>query len=171
MVIVKEKSLDEECFTNALIEEQTCFIKIVRIKIIKENLMKVNKKLWSFIFGCLIAGSFVWLIGFGNTAFVPDFLQPYPDFIIGFYPFIITAIMATVVTLIAMVVMVKVFNVYASEHPFWLVIPSITFVIITFFASSLMLNSMLSAAVPALFIMVLTAVVCRLLSVKKRAIG
>jgi len=129
--------------------------------------MNVNNKLWSFIFGCLIAGSFVWLISFGNKAFVPSFLHPYPDFIIDFYPAIVTAVMAIIVTLVVMIVMVKIFNVYVSEHPFWLVVPSITFIIITFFASSLMWLPMLSAVLPALFIMVLAAVICRLLSVKK----
>lgn len=131
--------------------------------------MNVNKKLWSFIFGCLIAGSFVWLISFGNKVFVPDFLHPYPDFIVDFYPALVTAIAAIIVTLVVMIVMAKVFNVYASEHPFWLAIPSITSIVITFFASSLMWGAMLSAALPALFIMVLTAVACRLLSVKKES--
>ena len=47
--------------------------------------MKVNKKLWSFIFGCLIASSFVWLISFGKSAVVIDFFHQYPDFVIDYY--------------------------------------------------------------------------------------
>jgi hypothetical protein len=127
----------------------------------------VNKKLWSFLFGSLIAGSFVWLISFGKTASVPTFLHPYPDFIIDYYPATVTAILAAIMTLFVMVVMGKVFKVCASEHPFWLVIPSIITVFITLFASKLMLASMLSAAIPALLIMVLTAITFRLLNVKR----
>ncbi len=129
--------------------------------------MQVNKKLWSFIFGCLIAGSFVWLISLGNNASVPEFLHPYPDFIIDYYAATVTAITATVLTLLMMVIMGKIFSVCVSEHPFWLALPSIMFVFLTLFASNLMLMSMLSAALPALFIMALTAITFRILHVKK----
>jgi len=129
--------------------------------------MQVNKKLWSFIFGCLIAGSFVWLISLAKSVSVPDFLHPYPDFIIDYYAASVTSVMAVLLTISMIIIMGKVFKVCASEHPFWLALPSITFVFLTLFASSLMLRSMLSAAVPALIIMSLTAIFFRLVKVKK----
>ena len=142
---------------------------INKVNIVKgDTEVKINKKLWSLIFGCLIAGSFVWLISFGNSAPAPDFLHSYPHFILDFYPAIITAVMASIITLTVMVLMAKSFSVCASDHPFWLIIPSVTFVGITFFASKLMLASMLSAALPALFIMGLTAVTFRLININKQ---
>ena len=56
---------------------------INKVNIVKgDTEVKINKKLWSLIFGCLIAGSFVWLISFGNSAPAPDFLHSYPHFIL-----------------------------------------------------------------------------------------
>ena len=46
-------------------------------------MFKVNKKLWSFNFGCLLAGSLVWLVQLGNLAPVPSVLHPHTDFILG----------------------------------------------------------------------------------------
>lgn len=129
--------------------------------------MELNKKLWSFLFGCLVAGSFVWLISFGNNASIPNFLHAYPNFVFDYYPAIVTAMMAALFTMLIMIVMKIVFRVCASEHPFWLATPSFTFIIITLLASKLMLPSMLSAALPALLIMSLTAVNFRLINIKR----
>jgi len=129
--------------------------------------MNVNKKLWSFLFGCLIAGSFVWLISFGKNAPVLTFFQQYPDFIIDYYALMITAISAVIMTCVMIVLMSKVFHVCTSDHPFWLMLPSIIFVLLTLFASKLMLASMLSAAIPALSVLVSTAIIFRLVKVNK----
>ena len=43
--------------------------------------MNVNKKLWSFIFGCLIAASFVWLISLGKSFDVIEYFHQYPEFV------------------------------------------------------------------------------------------
>lgn len=129
--------------------------------------MNVNKKLWSFIFGCLIAGSFVWIVSFGKNAAIIDFFHQYPDFVIDYYALMITALVAVVVTLCIVIIMNKVFRLCTSEHPFWLTLPSIIFILLTLSTSKLMLASMLSAAVPALAVLVITAVVYRLLSVNR----
>lgn len=129
--------------------------------------MNVNKKLWSFIFGCLIASSFVWLISFGKSAAIIEFFHQYPDFVIDYYALMVTAISAAVVTLMTVYIMNKVFHVCTSEHPFWLTLPSVIFIFLTLFTSKLMLASMLSAAVPALSVLVITAVIFRLLNVSR----
>jgi len=127
--------------------------------------MNINKKLWSFIFGCFIAASFVWLISFGKSAKVIEYFHQYPDFVIDYYALMVTAIATTFLTLFAIFIMRFVFNLLPREHPFWLIIPSITFILLTTFASKLMLLSMLSAAVPALTILVLAAVIGRLMNI------
>ena len=59
----------------------------------------VNKKLWSFNFGCLLAGSLVWLVQIGHLAPVPSILHPHTDFILDYYPGSVTAITASLVSL------------------------------------------------------------------------
>lgn len=131
------------------------------------KIMKVNKKLWSFIFGCLIAASFVWLISFGKNAAVLEFFHQYPDFVIDYYALTVTAVATVGVTFIIIFIMNWIFNVCTSEHPFWLILPSVTFIFLTLFTSKLMLASMLSAAIPALTVLVFTAVIFRFLNVNR----
>ncbi len=131
------------------------------------NVMKVNKKLWSFIFGCLIATSFVWLISVGKNATVLTFFHQYPDFVIDYYSLMVTALATVIMTLVIVFIMNGIFSVCASEHPFWLILPSIAFVLLTLFTSKLMLAPMLSAAVPALTVLVFTAVIFRFLNINR----
>ena len=125
-------------------------------------MLKVNKKLWSFNFGCLIAFSFVWLVSFGNTAPVPEVLHPHPFFILDYYSGLVTAVSAIMITALIVIVMGKGFNLCASEHPFWLILPSLCFIALTTLSAFELLNSMLFAVIPALFVMVITAIVFRL---------
>jgi hypothetical protein len=125
-------------------------------------LLKVNKKLWSFNFGCLIAFSFVWLVSFGNTAPVPEVLHPHPFFILDYYSGLVTAVSAIMITALLVIIMGKGFNLCASEHPFWLILPSLCFIALTTLSAFELLASMLFAVIPALMVMVTTAVVFRL---------
>lgn len=129
--------------------------------------MNVNKKLCSFVFGCLIAGTFVWLISFGKKAGVLDFFHQYPDFVIDYYAFAVTAFSAVISTLIIIMLMNKVFNVFVREHPFWISLPSIAFILLTLFTSKLMLTPILAASIPALTVLFITAVIGRLLNVSR----
>jgi hypothetical protein len=127
--------------------------------------MNVNKKLWSFIFGCLISGSFVWLISFGKSANVIEYFHKYPEFVIDYYALMVTAIATTFLTLFIIFIMKFAFNLLPREHPFWLIIPSVMFIFLTIFTSKLMFLSMLSAAVPALVVLVLAAIFGRLMNI------
>lgn len=128
--------------------------------------MSLNKKLWSFNFGSLIAYSFVWLVSFGKTAPVPEFLHPYTEFILDFYPGVVTAIGALLITSTIILLMRKVFDISASDHPFWLILPTLTFIAVTTFSAFEMLSTFLYAAIPALMILALTAILNRLSQVK-----
>lgn len=127
--------------------------------------MNVNKKLWSFIFGCLIAASFVWLISLGKSFDVIEYFHQYPEFVVDYYALMITAIATAFLTLFIVLIMKWVFNLLPREHPFWLILPSITFVGLSFFTSKLMVVSILSAAIPALIVLVAVAVIGRLMSI------
>lgn len=127
--------------------------------------MNVNKKLWSFIFGCLIAASFVWLISLGKSFDVIEYFHQYPEFVVDYYALMITAIVTAFLTLFIVLIMKWVFNLLPREHPFWLILPSLTFVGLSFFTSKLMVVSILSAAIPALIVLVAVAVIGRLMSI------
>jgi len=130
----------------------------------------VNKKLWYFNFGCLIAGLLVWLVDFGNVAPVPSALHPHTDFILDYYPGAVTAITASMVSLLLLVIMRKAFKLCASDHPFWLLLPTLCFITLTLLLAQFMLSAIMFAAIPALIILMFSAVVFRLKNRRKVAI-
>ena len=125
-------------------------------------MLKVNKKLWSFNFGALIAFSFMWLVSFGESAPVPEILHPHPLFIIDYFAGIVTACSAIMLTLLIVIVMGKGFNICTSEHPFWLILPSVCFVVLTAISAFEMLSTLLYAVLPAVIVLVITIFSCRL---------
>ena len=106
-------------------------------------MFEVNKKLWSFNFGCLIAGSLIWLVHIGNLAPVPSILHPHTDFILDYYPGSVTAITASIVSLLLLVFMHKGFKLCASEHTFWLLLPTLCFITLTLLIAQFMLPAIM----------------------------
>jgi len=129
-------------------------------------LLGINKKLWSFNFGCLIAGSFIWLVSFGATAPVPEMLSPHPLFIIDYYSGLVTACSALMLTALTIIVMGRGFKICTSEHTFWLVLPSLSFIALTTISAFDLLPAILYAAVPSLSLVTIAAVSCRLAGLK-----
>jgi TRAP-type C4-dicarboxylate transport system permease small subunit len=127
-------------------------------------MFNVNKKLWSFNFGCLIAGSLVWLVHIGNLAPVPSVLHPHTDFILDCYPGSVTALSASIVSILMLVFMHKGFKLCASEHTFWLLLPTLSFMTLTLLIGQFMLASIMYAAVPILIVLTFSAIVFRLKS-------
>jgi hypothetical protein len=133
-------------------------------------MFKVNKKLWSFNFGCLIAGSLVWLVHIGNLAPVPSILHPHTDFILDYYPGSVTAIFASIVSLLLLVFMRKGFKLCASEHTFWLLLPTLCFITLTLLIGQFMFSAVMFAAIPILFVLMFSAVIFRLKNRKQSVI-
>lgn len=132
-------------------------------------MFEVNKKLWSFNFGCLIAGSLVWLVHLGNIAPVPTILHPHTNFILDYYPGTVTAIIACLASLLLLLLMRKGFQLCASEHTFWLLLPTLCFVALTLLIAQFMLTPILYAVIPNLVILTLSAIIYRLKSRKYKA--
>jgi hypothetical protein len=122
---------------------------------------EVNKKLWSFNFGCLIAASLVWLVHIGDVAPVPSILHPHTNFILDYYPGSVTAVIACVVSLFLLVIMRKGFKLCTSEHTFWLLLPTLCFLTLTVLIAQFMISAIMFAAIPTLFVLILSAVVFR----------
>lgn len=125
-------------------------------------MFNVNKKLWSFNFGCLIAGSLVWLVHIGNLAPVPSILHSHTDFILDYYPGLVTAITAILASFILLTLMRKGFKLCASEHTFWLLLPTFCFVALTLSIGPFLFLTILYAAIPVLSILVVSAIIFRL---------
>lgn len=121
-------------------------------------MFKVNKKFGSFVFGCLFAASYIWLVNVGSTISFFDTISPPKGFTISHYSGGVTASLAILLTGISLVLMKKGFNICSSDHPFWLALPSIYLLTLTMFSAFEVLNAMLYAAVPSLLILGLSAV-------------
>jgi len=122
--------------------------------------------LWSFNFGCLIAGSLVWLVSVGVKAPVPEVLYPHTDFVLDYYSGVVTAVATGMLTLLILIFMGKAFKLCTSDHTFWLVLPTLSFLALTLIASQSMLMSIAYAAIPAIMVISTSAVYCRLTKMK-----
>jgi hypothetical protein len=130
-------------------------------------MFNVNKKLWSFNFGCLMAGSLIWLVHLGNMAPVPSILHPHTDFILDYYPGSVTAISASMFSLLLVAFMRKGFKLCASEHTFWLLFPILCFISLSLLIAQFMLSALMFAAIPSLLVLMLSAVFFRLKNLKQ----
>lgn len=124
-------------------------------------MLNINKKLWSFNFGCLIAGTFVWLVSFGISAPIFEVLYSYPHFVLNYYAGTVTAFTAFVLTGGIILIMRSFFKLCASEHTFWLALPSLGFIFLAMLVKQSVLITMLYAAFPALIVILFTAMVKR----------
>jgi hypothetical protein len=127
----------------------------------------INKKLWSFNFGCLIAGSFVWLVGLGATAPVPELLSAHPIFVLDYYSGLVTALFAMIFTTLLVGLMTRWLKICSSEHTFWLMLPSLSFVALTSLSAFNSLPEILFAALPSLLILLSASVLQRFLQQRK----
>tara|TARA_R110000796_G_scaffold18210_2_gene55261 strand:- start:1412 stop:1819 length:408 start_codon:yes stop_codon:yes gene_type:complete len=134
-------------------------------------MFNVNKKLWSFNFGCLLAGSLVWLVHLGNLASVPRILHPHTDFILDYYPGSITAITASIFSFCLLAFMHKAFKLCVSEHTFWLLLPMLCFIGLTLLIAPLRVLTLMFAAMPIFVVLTLSAVIFRLKNQKLSAIS
>ncbi|WP_206483511.1 hypothetical protein [Thalassotalea sp. G2M2-11] len=123
---------------------------------------QVNKKLWSFNIGCLLAYAFLWLVNIGHLAPVPELLHAYPTFILDYYPSIFSSGCALIATLAALYLMNRGLNICASEHTFWLLLPSFSLIVLTGLSANERLTTMLISVLPSLTVLTLIAVFYRL---------
>jgi len=131
-------------------------------KIRDREVVIINKKLWSLNFGCLIAGTFVWLVSFGVSAPILEIFYSYPYFLLNYYAGAVTAFSAFILTSIIIFTMCSYFKVCASEHTFWLMLPSLVLIILAMLIRQSVLITMLYAAFPALIVIFLAAILRRM---------
>lgn len=125
-------------------------------------MFSVNKKFGSFVFGCIFAASYLWLVGLGSSASFLDMLATDTGHTLAHYSGFVTAGLAIILSSLLLILMKKGFNICTSDHPFWLALPSIYLLLLTTFSAFEMLNAMLYVAIPCLVILGGTAVIYRI---------
>ena len=122
---------------------------------------KLNKKLWTFMFGCVITASYVWVMSVSKQAPVLEVFHPYPWFVEYYYIGSVTALVTLLTTFALLVTMNKGLGIALSEHPFWLVLPSATFFALAIVVATDMLTTVAFAVVPATALIVAKVMRCR----------
>ena len=120
-------------------------------------MLRLNKKLWSFNVGCFASGSFIWLAELSHNIPIPNFILANKFISIGLYNSVVVCLVAALLTLFLIGFMHKGLNVHSSEHTFWLVLPILTFLIMTAIVANVLVMTMMSAAIPALIVILWAA--------------
>ncbi|MGJ8694279.1 MAG: hypothetical protein ACSHW0_17555 [Thalassotalea sp.] len=118
---------------------------------------RLNKKLWSFNVGCIISGSFIWFADLSKSLPIPKFVLSNQVISIDLYFNFTVVCLAVLLTSLLMWVMKSMLNVHSSEHTFWLVLPILTFLILTAVVANVLIMTMLNAAIPALIVILFSA--------------
>jgi uncharacterized membrane protein len=124
--------------------------------------MNVNKKLWSFIFGCILAASCLWLIEYSKKAPLFDSLNLYSVLDLHQYIYAVNIILAIAITCIMLIVMAKAFKICSSEHTFWLILPALLLASITVLYAKELLPEILTVVLPSVIVASATASLIRL---------
>ena len=120
-------------------------------------MLRLNKKLWSFNIGCLIAGSFIWLVGFSKTLPMLDVVLNTSTISIELYNLFVIAVSAFIISVIIITFMHKVLCIHSNEYTFWLVLPILSFLVLTSVVANMLMITMMSAAIPSLFVILFAA--------------
>ncbi len=115
-------------------------------------MFEVNKKMWSFNFGCILAASSVWLVALGMQMPVLTLVDLSPAFIDAYYSVVVTSVFSILLTFLVITLMKRGFNIRTSDHTFWLLLPLIIFVLMALLTGAQLYSPLLAAAVPALTI-------------------
>jgi len=118
----------------------------------RSRAMNVNKKLWSFIFGCMLAASCLWLIEYSKEAPLFESMSTYITMDFHAYVFAVNIILAIIITCVMLIVMAKAFNICSSEHTFWLVLPALLLASITVLYAKELTPAMLTVILPSVIV-------------------
>ncbi|MFD2164768.1 hypothetical protein ACFSJY_00685 [Thalassotalea euphylliae] len=118
-------------------------------------MQKNNKKFWSLVIGCLLTNAYLSLVELGLSAQVPASFHRNVDFIVNYYPYLVTASLALCLTTLIAVLMPKFVNTRVSDHVLWLILPSISFLVFTSFTAHVLLPQLVFAAIPSLAVIAL----------------
>ncbi|NMP30878.1 hypothetical protein HII17_04815 [Thalassotalea sp. M1531] len=118
-----------------------------------------NKKLWSFVVGCTLVWASVWIVDFAISAPVPESFQTNTNFVVYYYPMMVSALLTSVFSLFVVWILSKVIKLKINEHFVWLSIPSLMFLIFSVVVAHTYNGLIYSALIPILFVLCITGVI------------
>lgn len=120
-------------------------------------MVNLNKKLWSFNTGCAIVGAIIWLTSYVKTFSIPHFLSLNSPTSITIYTTLVLVIAVLFSTAVILFLVKTLLNIHCNDHTFWLVLPILCFLIFTAVMANILVFTMLSAAIPALVLILIKA--------------
>lgn len=115
----------------------------------------VHKNVISFLLGSLFSYLFVWLIGIVATAPVPEFLQPYDEFVLLYYSNILTVLISGFLALCTLLVVRKAFTVFSKQNVFYFTLPIVLFIAFLMLLFNFAVITVMLAALPTLLVALL----------------
>lgn len=120
-------------------------------------MLRLNKKLWSFIVGCLISRSFFEVVNNRYSIPIPNFAVSLSWFDFTLYYVLVLVLFSLIITGLLIMIMHYVMRIHSADYTFWLILPILFFLIfITVFANFLIL-AMLNVAIPSLILILIVA--------------
>ncbi|GHE83538.1 hypothetical protein [Thalassotalea profundi] len=115
---------------------------------------KVLKNIISFLLGSSFAYIFVWLSGVVVAMPVPEFLRPYKEFVVSYYPNILIVLFASILSLIIVLIVRKAFTLFTKQNLFYFTLPIVLFLASIFVFLSFAVAPIMYAAIPTLLVAV-----------------
>jgi hypothetical protein len=112
----------------------------------------VHKNIISFLLGSSFAYIFVWLSGVVAAMPVPEFLRPYNEFVVSYYPNILIVLFASILSLIIVLIVRKAFTLFTKQNFFYFTLPIVLFLASIFVFLSFAVAPLMYAAIPTLLI-------------------
>ncbi|WP_105259222.1 hypothetical protein [Pseudoalteromonas sp. T1lg88] len=112
----------------------------------------VHKNIISFLLGSSFAYIFAWLSGVVAAMPVPEFLQPYNEFVVSYYSNILIVLFASILSFIIVLVVRKVFTFFSKQNLFYFALPIVLFLVSMFVFLSFAIAPLMYAAIPTLLV-------------------
>ena len=115
----------------------------------------VHKNVISFLLGSFFAYIFVWLSGVVAAMPVPEFLQPYNEFVVSYYSNILIVFFASTLALIIVYAVRKAFTLFTMQNLFYFALPIILFLVYLLVFMGFAVAPLIYAAIPTLLVALL----------------
>ncbi|MGS0696722.1 hypothetical protein [Shewanella sp. 0m-4] len=115
----------------------------------------VHKNIISFLLGSSFAYIFVWLSGVVAAMPVPEFLRPYNEFVVSYYPNILIVLFASILSLIIVLIVRKAFTLFTKQNLFYFALPIVLFLVYLLVFMGFAVAPLMYAAIPTLLVALL----------------
>ncbi|QBG36490.1 hypothetical protein [Litorilituus sediminis] len=112
----------------------------------------VHKNTISFLLGSSFAYIFIWLSGVVAAMPVPEFLQPYNEFVVPYYSNTLIVLFASILSIIIVLIVRKAFTFISKQNIFYFALPIVLFLVSIFVFLNFAIAPLMYAAIPTLLV-------------------